>query len=434
MRVRAAAVWAVVAVGAWLSVGAARAQEPEPGPTADAFFNDGVVHDVRLTINPKDWSILRANFRTNTYYPCHFTWQGTTVRNIGIRSRGTGSRSGEKPGLRVDFDYYTNKQRFLGLKSFVLRNNIQDSSMLHERIAMKLFLKMGLPAPREAHARLFVNDEYAGLYTIVEAVDKVFLERHFQENDGFLYEYDYDPEDPPYYFDYRGEDPALYSPKPFKPATHEKDPDAKPIEAMIRIINQTPNSRFREEIAEYLDLTRFMTYVAIENFVAETDGFLGNWAMNNFYLYRFEKKNLSILVPWDKSHAFTVGPEHNIWHNVDVPSSLRNRLMERAMEFPDLAGVYLDTLVKAAEVASTPPVETSPTPPTANDPPPAPKAGWLEAEIQRQYQQIRDFALVDTLKPQTNGEFEAAIQFLLFFARERPDVVRREIERIRGQK
>jgi hypothetical protein len=430
-------VWAVVAVGAWLNVGPAMAQQPEPdqGPTADDFFNDGVVHEVRLTINPKDWSILRATFETNTYYPCHFTWQGTTVRNIGIRSRGTGSRSGVKPGLRVDFDHYTKKQQFLGLKSFVLRNNTQDPSMLRERLAMKVFQKMGVPAPREAHARLFVNDQYSGLYTIVEAVDKVFLERHFQENDGFLYEYDYDPEDAPYYLDYRGEDPALYSPKPFKPATHEKDPDAKPIEAMIRIVNQSSENRFREEIAPYLDMTKFMTYVAIENFLAETDGFLGNWAMNNFYLYRFEKKNLSTFVPWDKSHTFTVGPEHNVWHNVDVPLSLQNRLMERAMEHPDLVDVYVNTLWQAADVASTPsPSETPPAMPAATDSPVPPQPGWLEGEVQRQYQQIRDFALIDTLKPYTNEEFEAAAQFLLFFARERPNFVRGQIEQYRGSR
>ena len=42
---------------------------------------------------------------------------------------------------------------------------------------MALFARLGLPAPREAHTRLYVNGEYAGLYSIVEAVDKVFLDR-----------------------------------------------------------------------------------------------------------------------------------------------------------------------------------------------------------------------------------------------------------------
>lgn len=54
------------------------------------------------------------------------------MRNAGIRSRGRGSRSGTKPGLRVDFDRYASDQTFLGLKSFILDNLTQDPSGVHE--------------------------------------------------------------------------------------------------------------------------------------------------------------------------------------------------------------------------------------------------------------------------------------------------------------
>ena len=108
----------------------------------------------------------------NTYYPVDFKWGTTTVRNAGIRSRGTGSRSGEKPGLRLDFDRYTSNQKFLGLKSLVFRNSTQDPSNMHEQLSMLLFKRLGLVAPREIYARLFVNNAYAGLYSIVESIDK----------------------------------------------------------------------------------------------------------------------------------------------------------------------------------------------------------------------------------------------------------------------
>src|SRR5439155_17327191 len=84
---------------------------------ADAFFDDSVVHEIRLVINSRDWQSLKDHYLDNTYYPCDMSWGDHTVRNIGIRSRGTGSRSGVKPGLRVDFDRYVTDQKFLGLKS-----------------------------------------------------------------------------------------------------------------------------------------------------------------------------------------------------------------------------------------------------------------------------------------------------------------------------
>ena len=50
-------------------------------------------------MNEADWDKLKAAFQENTYYPADVTWNGQTVRNVGIRSRGLGSRSATKPGL-----------------------------------------------------------------------------------------------------------------------------------------------------------------------------------------------------------------------------------------------------------------------------------------------------------------------------------------------
>ena len=41
--------------------------------------------------------------------------------------------------------------------------------------SMQLFKRLGLVAPREIFARLFVNNAYAGLYAIVESIDKTFV-------------------------------------------------------------------------------------------------------------------------------------------------------------------------------------------------------------------------------------------------------------------
>ena len=72
----------------------------------DEFFDDSTVHELRLTLNSKDWSALKQNFKENIYYPTALQWRGVNVSNVGIRSRGLGSRSGTKPGLRVDMDRY----------------------------------------------------------------------------------------------------------------------------------------------------------------------------------------------------------------------------------------------------------------------------------------------------------------------------------------
>src|SRR5262249_28003968 len=109
----------------------------------DAFFDDNVLHTINLTVNSRDWDNLKVHYLENTYYPADLKWNDQVVRNVGIRSRGNSSRSGIKPALRVDFDRYTTDQKFLGLKSVVLRSNTQDASSMHERITMLLFRKLG---------------------------------------------------------------------------------------------------------------------------------------------------------------------------------------------------------------------------------------------------------------------------------------------------
>ena len=212
------------------------------GLSADAFFDDTVLHEINLAINSKDWQSLSDNYLLDTYYPSDFRWRDKVVRNIGIRSRGNASRSAIKPGLRVDFDRYTTDQKFLGLKSFILRNNTQDPSSLHERISMLLFRRLGLPASREAHTKLYVNNAYVGLYTIVESVDKAFLKRNVGEDEGYLFKYEWAG---PYYFEDHGSNPASYVPLPFKPETHESDPRPEFVMQFVQTLNQTSDAAAR---------------------------------------------------------------------------------------------------------------------------------------------------------------------------------------------
>ena len=82
---------------------------------------------------------------------------------------------------------------------------------MHERLSMLMFRRLGEPASREAHTKLYINDQYAGLFTIVESVDKTFLKRSFGEDSGYLYKYDYPIDGTPYRFEDKGSDPGCTS-------------------------------------------------------------------------------------------------------------------------------------------------------------------------------------------------------------------------------
>jgi hypothetical protein len=399
--------WATTIFLLWLAGGIVPAQAQD----TSEFFDDSRLHDVELWVHGDDWLRLREGYLENTYYPADVAWNGVRVHNAGIRSRGNASRDPRKPGLRVDIDRYVSGQRFLGLKSFILDNSTQDASLLKQRLAMQVFARMGLPAPRQAHARVHVNGTYVGLYLLVESVDKDLVERTYQgrasrtggrERDGVIFDYRWVDE---YDFRHLGHDLLQYAAR-FKPSTHEHAPQEflyGPLRDLTRVIEEAPDDRFEEFVNAYLDLDQWVRYVAVENVLAEEDGMLGFAGMNNFYLYRFEHGLASQVIPWDKDQSFEEAGR-SIWHNAET-----NVLMRRAMTVPRLRALYLETLQETARAVAAP----------AEDDP----RGWLEREADRALAQIRQAALADPTKPWTNEEFLHEAARVQHVVRARPPFV-----------
>jgi spore coat protein CotH len=374
--------------------------------SAADVFNADTLQTVELWVHDADWAKLKRDFQTNEYYPADFVLNGQTVRNAAIRSRGLGSRNPTKPGLRVDFDRNVDDQTFRGLKSIILDNLVQDPSTIHETTTMRLFAKMNIPAPREAHVRLFVNGDYIGLYALVESVDKSLLARVFgsigddTQNDGYLYEYNYIL-DQPWYFSHLGSDLDPYKLR-FDPKTHEtksSEDKWRPIENLVRLVNELPSDRYMSDLNPHLDLRAFIRYLAAQNFVGQNDGFAGYAGMNNFYFYRLENSSQHVFIAWDEDNAFW-GPE--------FPLTIRheeNVLARKAMEVEELRNLYFETLAEAARIADTP-AEGRETP-------------WLEEEVRRQLDLVEPALRDDPSKPYSMDDHAAARGQMITFARER---------------
>ena len=155
--------------------------------------------------------------------------------------------------------------------------------------------------------------------------------------------------------------------------------------------------------------------------MADYDGFLGDYGMNNFYTYRADPGKMFKLIPWDKSQAFLGGLTYSIFHNLDVPSGQRNRLMDRVLAEPDLNSLYLDTLLEIAQSVADTSGSTD-------------GRGWLQREIEREYDQVREAALSDPDKPYSNAQFEQAVNDLRAFAQQRSGIVTQQVNQARGVK
>ena len=346
----------------------------------DPIFDPSKLHEVRIEMDPSDWESLRTNYLTDQYYAANISLDNTVVQQVGIRSRGSGSRDAVKPGLKVDFNKYVSGQEFHGYKSLVLDNLVQDTSLLRERLAFKVFEAMGIPAPQNAFARLTVNNEYAGVYNLVEPVSKPFLKARLGDDSGNLFDYEYSGE---YFFTYSGPDPGAYIPDPFQPQTHEEDLDPSGLLEFIRVVNEAPDATVIQDVGRFLDVNQFLTYLAVENALAEYDGLLGEFGMNNFYLYQYGGQSKFVFIPWDKDTSLS-SPNWPIFQRVGD-----NVLTRRLLNDLSVQAIYVGAVKKAVGSYLN--------------------SRWLLPELEKGYTQIREAVLLDPKKPFTNDQFELAV-------------------------
>jgi spore coat protein CotH len=394
MMFAAAVAWSLLA---WVTPAAAQ--------TSADLFNNQKLHEIRLSINSRDLVRLRAGYLENTYYPADLQWQGLRIRNVGVRSRGTGSRNASKLGLLVQFDRYAKTQQFLGLTELVLDNSWQDPSLMREALAMSVYRRMGQAAPREAFCRVYINNEFQGLYSMVEPVDTAFTQRALSQSNGYLYEYHYQG---PWYTEYLGDALDPYKAM-FEPQNHKRESDSElyvPLRDLFREANGPDDAVWRERLDRYLDLPEFMTHIAIEDVLTENDGILGFAGVNNFYLYRNQGTTQHRLLPWDKDFSFTFLEISILRRGLeDFP------LFARAWGQPDLRSHFLDVAEQCAHVIGD--------------------DDWLAGEIERIVALITPSVIEDTRKQFTTEQFVADIDFLRTFASVRAQSVLNEVQSLR---
>jgi uncharacterized protein (TIGR03437 family) len=402
------------------------------GQTLDDFFDDSYVHEIRIVLRASDWDTLRARYLLNDYYPADVHWifkgRDITIPDCGIRSRGHGSRSSEKPNLRVDLNRFQPGQTFLTLKSFVLNANNQDASMMSEKAAFKLWGRTGLPVSREAFARVYINNVYWGLYLLEEEVQEDYVTRKLGDSGGDLYDWkpiDVTPDG--VYRGYRWEwtptckdstsiacstDPKRWAPEPWNPEENKTTFDLAPTIDLHRMSTMAPDAEFDSTISGILDLPLFMLHMGIELFIADFDSFLYSpFGVNNIYIYRYKNTRFHQFIVWDKNGAFH-GGQVPLFYKTDT-----NTLMRRTLAVPAHKREFIEGAYKTAVLAGG-------------------AGGWLAWEFNRGYELALDAIRQDSKKqyqdmgvnkPSSNEIFEQRVSNSRSFIDARQPFVLREV-------
>ena len=151
------------------------------------------ISTVRITMDQDDYRRLINNKNSNEYLLADMTFESPTIplqniEQVGIRLRGAVARNSRKKSFKISFRAFGHENREIyGLRKLNLNCDFQDIHLMRAKTCTDLFRKMGVPAARVGYAKLYINNEYRGLFANSEEIDKAFLRNYFVNNDGNLY-------------------------------------------------------------------------------------------------------------------------------------------------------------------------------------------------------------------------------------------------------
>jgi hypothetical protein len=337
-----------------------------PKPCAD-IYDETILQTFELTFTPEERSALQTDCGNGVqqYRPVKFTYGGKTVDAM-VRLKGNWSWDCNKMQFVVSFNQLDSKARFHGLRKLVLDAPWYDRTLLHERVAMPFFAERGLPYSCVNHARVVIDGEYYGLFANVERLDKEYLQRHFEEADGNLYQAGSELE------------------------TNESLGDTSDLQALDATTTVA-------DLATRMDLNEAVAEWATEAMLPAMDNFWAGVEIN-YYLYNHPSRGF-LYLPYDMDIVFgdSAYPDGAlIWPDSAVsdpikyehPGWLKEDRMKMVLSDPVWCQRFVDELVLARAAFS----------PTA-----------LSARVDAWNAQITEALAEDGRKPFTMADHEAAI-------------------------
>ncbi len=256
------------------------AQVPQP-PYNLAFLQNEVA-SVYVDIHPDSLALLLGDSLYSGHeFMATVTYQSSvlnvTTDSIGFRARGNTSLASQKKSFKVDFNRFVSTQKFQGLEELNLNGEHNDVSIMRTFLAQQLMRSAGLPASRTSYVRLFVNNEYKGLYVNLEYIDDEFLDLRFPgQANGNLWKCAYGAD-----LTWLGSNPANYM-STYELKTNKDSNDYSALVHFADVLNNSSASTFVCAIQEVFDVDLFLRNIAMEILIGQWDGYAYN--KNNYYL------------------------------------------------------------------------------------------------------------------------------------------------------
>lgn len=334
-----------------------QAQLPEFG---SAYFQDEVA-SIYISIDEDSLSEVynSENWELKREFPASFRYESSEnqdiVEEIGFRLRGNTSLNAYKKSFKVSFNSLIQGQKWQGLEKMNLNGSHNDPSMMRVALCWNAIRNAGLPGCRMSFVKLYINNNYMGLYSNVEHIDEEFTDKYFPGSQyTSLFKCLY-----PSTLEYISENPDDYNylqfgRRPYDQKTNDYTQDYRELAEFIDILNNTPIEQLPCSIERRFNVDTYLKYAALEVLMGHWDSYAIN--KNNYYLAIDYKTGQFQYLPYDVDNTLGIDWLGNdwaledalSWYNQDEERPLYTRLMEvetYRKRFEQYIRVYAETVL-----------------------------------------------------------------------------------------
>ncbi len=277
----------------------------QAGKTVRPLYDKKTIGEIRITFANKNWVDALDSMRVYGMGLMNATVNvdGQKYEGAGVRFRGDKSyQTGLKRNpFTIKLNHTNPEQNHQGYTSLKISSALRDPSLVREVLYQEIAGKY-MPTPQANYTKLYVNEEYVGIFVNLESIDKQFVTSHFGSSGNAFFKagVDYKPEvaatcKQNIYGSLEYEDNLDCYKGNFEMASGE---GWNELQELTKVLNSTEPAK----VEKMLDVDNALWMLALNNVMVNLSSYTGNHS-TNYYLYKDGNGRFQP-VPWDLNLSF----------------------------------------------------------------------------------------------------------------------------------
>ncbi len=303
---------ATIGLSMTLAAGFAAGQAPD-------LYDPTTYRTFYLTFAQSNWfTLLQQNYVSEVEIPGTLTVDGIALPNVGVRIRGNTSYTqlpagSQKVGLNIKTDSFVPGQDLLGYDHINLNNGFHDPTFIREFLTYYIMRQYG-PAPRCNFVRLYINNQFWGVYINVQQPNAKWAGQWFRTNDGNRYR------GFPTTGGFQNGRCALTwlgsVVQSYLDAYQAKQGDGTDLMQLCNLLNNTPNSLIQATVPTIFSVDQFYRYAACMSITTNTDSYLESG--KDHFLYHDTTFGQFHMFPFDLNEALAGSTTLSMWYQTTL--------------------------------------------------------------------------------------------------------------------